>query len=145
MRNVSLKSCTENRNTHFMFNLFFFFLFFPSENRVAYEIMWKNTSTAGKVTMTIWFMLFAYWIPKATQTHSEYVILTAFPLKQRLHTPLTPQCYVICRLPVLLFTRYFALLFCKRCLFANHERQYETKKKSAICTGRHYLTFRKHT
>ena len=27
----------------------------------------------------------ACWIPKATNTHSEYVILIAFPLQQRLH------------------------------------------------------------
>jgi len=28
---------------------------------------------------------FAYWIPKATNTHSEYVMLIAFPLQQWLH------------------------------------------------------------
>ena len=33
MRNLSDKSCRENRNTHFMFNNFFF------ENIVPYEIM----------------------------------------------------------------------------------------------------------
>jgi len=27
----------------------------------------------------------AFWISKATNTHSEYVILTAFPLQQWLH------------------------------------------------------------
>jgi hypothetical protein len=27
----------------------------------------------------------AFWKPKATDTHSEYVILTAFPLQQWLH------------------------------------------------------------
>jgi len=31
-------------------------------------------------------MRFACWIPKATNTHSEYVIVTAFPLQQLLHT-----------------------------------------------------------
>ena len=30
--------------------------------------------------MAIWRMRIACWIPKATNTHSEYVILTAFPL-----------------------------------------------------------------
>jgi len=30
-------------------------------------------------------MRIACWIPKATDTHSEYVILSAFPLQQRLH------------------------------------------------------------
>jgi hypothetical protein len=35
--------------------------------------------------MTIWLMRLAYWIRKATNTHSEYVILIALPLKQWLH------------------------------------------------------------
>jgi len=35
--------------------------------------------------MTIWCMRFAFWIPKATYTYSEYVILIAFPLQQWLH------------------------------------------------------------
>jgi len=37
MRNFSDKSCRENQNKRFKFNNFFFF-----ENRVVYEIMWKN-------------------------------------------------------------------------------------------------------
>jgi len=32
--------------------------------------------------MTIWRMRTACWIPKATETHSEYVILEAFPGQQ---------------------------------------------------------------
>ena len=35
--------------------------------------------------MTTWRMRIACWIPKATNTHSEYVILTVFPLQQWLH------------------------------------------------------------
>ena len=31
--------------------------------------------------MTIWGMRIACWIPKATNTHSEYVMLIAFPLQ----------------------------------------------------------------
>jgi hypothetical protein len=33
----------------------------------------------------VWCMRFACWIPKATDTHSEYVILIAFPTQQWLH------------------------------------------------------------
>ena len=33
---------------------------------------------------TIWRMRFACWITKATDTHSEYVILIAFPHQQLL-------------------------------------------------------------
>ena len=35
--------------------------------------------------MTIWRMRLAWWITKATDTHSEYVILNTFPLEQWLH------------------------------------------------------------
>jgi hypothetical protein len=35
--------------------------------------------------MTIWRMSIACWIPKATNTHTGYVILIAFPHQQWLH------------------------------------------------------------
>jgi hypothetical protein len=35
--------------------------------------------------MTAWSMRIACWIPKATNTLSEYVMLMAFPLQQWLH------------------------------------------------------------
>ena len=35
--------------------------------------------------MTKWRMCIACWIPKATDTYSEYVIFIAFPLQQWLH------------------------------------------------------------
>ena len=38
-----------------------------------------------KPQMTIWHMRIVCGIPKATNTHSEYVILIAFPLQQLLH------------------------------------------------------------
>jgi len=34
----------------------------------------------------VWHIRNACWITKATDTHSEYVILIAFPLEQWLHT-----------------------------------------------------------
>jgi hypothetical protein len=52
--------------------------------------------------MTIWRMCIACWIPKATNTHSQYVILIAFALQQPLHERAT-RYYVIRTLPVLLF------------------------------------------
>jgi len=48
-------------------------------------------------------MHYACWIPKATNTHSAYVILIAFP---RLHGYTSvPKCYPTRALPVLLFFR----------------------------------------
>ena len=76
MRNVSDKSCRENQNTRFVFCIFFF------ENRAVYEIMWKNILQRGRPKMTIWRMRIACWIPKATNTYSEYVIFISFPLQQ---------------------------------------------------------------
>jgi hypothetical protein len=72
MRNVSDKICTENQNTHFMFNNFF------PENLAVYEIMWKNTLEPDSPQMTIRRTRIACWIAKATDTHSEYVILLLF-------------------------------------------------------------------
>jgi len=37
--------------------------------------MWKNMVQPDKPHMTIWRMLIGCWIPKAKNTHSEYVIL----------------------------------------------------------------------
>ena len=34
---------------------------------------------------TIWRVRIPYWMTKATNTHSEYVTLIAFPLQQWLH------------------------------------------------------------
>jgi len=48
------------------------------ENRAVYEIMWKNIVQPDRLQMTIWRMRIACWIPKATDTHLEYVILIAF-------------------------------------------------------------------
>ena len=52
------------------------------EIRAVYEIMWANNVEPDRTQMTIWRMRIACWIPEATKTHSEYVILNAFPLRQ---------------------------------------------------------------
>jgi len=48
--------------------------------------------------MTTQRMRFERWIPKATNTHSQYVIINAFPLQQWLHESTavlrTPPCFV---------------------------------------------------
>ena len=60
---------------------FFFFKYCA-----VYEIMWKEFSRAGQATdKKKWRMRFACSIAKATNTHSDCVILIAFPLQQRLH------------------------------------------------------------
>jgi hypothetical protein len=80
MRNISDKLCGENQNTHFRFSNFFF-----SRKSYLYEIIWKNIVEPGKQQMTIWRMRTAFWIPKATNTHSEYVTRISFPLQPWFH------------------------------------------------------------
>jgi hypothetical protein len=55
------------------------------ENCTLYEIMWKNIVQAGRLQMTVWHMRIVRWMHKASNAHSEYVMLIAFPLKQWLH------------------------------------------------------------
>jgi len=56
------------------------------ENCVIYEITLKNSLDPGRPQITKWRMRIACWILKAadthTHTHTEYVILIAFPLQQ---------------------------------------------------------------
>jgi hypothetical protein len=47
--------------------------------------MWKNIVDPERSQMAIRRMRIACWIPKATDTHSEYTIFIAFPQQQRLH------------------------------------------------------------
>jgi len=81
MRNVSEKFVEEIK-THNLCSITFFFF---SENRALYEIMWKNIVEPDKPRMIIWRVRIARWITKATDTHSAYVILIAFPLQKWLH------------------------------------------------------------
>ena len=82
IRNVSDKLCTVNQNTHFVFSNS------PPpapENLTVYEIMWKTIVEQDRPHMTMWHMCIACWIPKATHTRSQCVILIAFRLHQWLH------------------------------------------------------------
>ena len=83
----------EKLETHFMSNNFF------PENRAGYEIMWKNIVQPDKPQMATWRMPIVCWITKATNTHSEYVILTAFPPQQWLHerASMLRLTYIACR------------------------------------------------
>jgi hypothetical protein len=57
--------------------------FFPLENLAVYEITWKNIVQLSR-PRTLRLRI-ARWIPKSTNTHSDYVILAAYPLWQFLH------------------------------------------------------------
>ena len=87
MRNISEKICRENQNI--LCSIIFF-----SENRAVYEIMWKNIVQSDRVQMTIWRMRVAFWIPEATDTHSEYVILLLSTATVAARTHLNVTLYV---------------------------------------------------
>jgi hypothetical protein len=59
--------------THILGLITFFFFF---ENRAVYEIMWKSIVVCGRPQISIWRI--ACWIPKATNTHTGFVIFIAF-------------------------------------------------------------------
>ena len=59
----------------------FDFLKYPA----SFEVTWKDIVQLDRPQMTIWRMRIVWWITKATNTHSEYVVLIAFPLQQWLH------------------------------------------------------------
>jgi hypothetical protein len=55
--------------------------------------MWKNIVEWGRPQMTIWRMRIACWLPKATNTHTQYVTFTAYPLQQWLGERVSMICY----------------------------------------------------
>jgi len=80
MRNVSEKNFWENlkQTVYFLRHIFF-------EIRAFCEIRQKNIVEPGRPQSTTWCMRIACWVPRATNTHPECVILIAFPLQQWLH------------------------------------------------------------
>ena len=91
----SRKNCRENQNTYFRLNDFFF-----RKSRREWDNVEKH-GTAGQATddNVIRCMRIAYWILKATNTHSEYVIIIAFPLQQWLYQrpSILRYTYMACR------------------------------------------------
>jgi hypothetical protein len=58
---------------------------FFGANHAVYDIILKNTTEPDRPQMTVWHMGIACWIPKATNTYSEYVIFIACSLQQWLN------------------------------------------------------------
>ena len=55
------------------------------DNRAVFEIIWKNILEPGRTQVTIRRMRIARCIRKATNTHTEHVILVAFRLQEWLY------------------------------------------------------------
>jgi hypothetical protein len=78
MRNVLDNDCRMNQNTYFVLRNFFLILPF-----VRY--VEKYCRAGQQAQMAIRRVRVSRWIPKFTDTHSEYVILIPYPLQQWLH------------------------------------------------------------
>jgi len=89
----------QNSKHTFHVQQFFFF------NCAIYDIMWKKVAERGKPQMTIWLMRIACWIHKATNTHTEYKILIAFPtatVVARMHASVIHYTYIACLVIIVL-------------------------------------------
>jgi len=96
--------------------------------------MWKNIVEPDRPQMAIWRMRIACWITNATNTHSEYVILIAYPLQQWLHERalVLRYMYIACRVssPV----RKHSLVITERhCFhFTSIKKPHRTKKRRIL-------------
>jgi hypothetical protein len=79
----------EKIKTHFMVNSFFF----RKSCRLGDNVEKYGTATQATDDNIIRRMRFACWITKATDTHSEYVIIIAFPRQQWLRERTSMLCH----------------------------------------------------
>jgi hypothetical protein len=113
MRNVSGQNCRENQNTNFVFNAFF---------RISCHL-WDNVGKCCRPKEAtkdniIRRMHFECWVTKATDTHSEYVILIAFPRQQwlRERTSMLRHTYMACHVTFMDINNFSAMnvfVFCR--------------------------------
>jgi hypothetical protein len=87
IRNVAYKSCSENQNTHFIFNNYF--------SRQMCRL-WNNVENYGTARQTtehkmIRRVRFECWVIKATEIHSEHFLL----LRNKNGYVKAPHCYVL--------------------------------------------------
>jgi hypothetical protein len=90
--------------------------------------MSKNVVEWDRPKMKIWRTRIACWIPKTTNTHSQYVILIAFPLQQWLYerAPMLHYKYIV----------LFALRSTERDMIEN---VYWSFMKSNLCSCRIFM------
>ena len=101
----------EKIKTHILCSVTFIFFF---ENRTVYEKMWKNIVKRGRPQMAICYVRIACWIPKATNTHIEYVILIVFPQQLWLNERASMLCYTyIVRLVYVGKLRHYKTNICR--------------------------------
>ena len=87
--------------------------------------MLENITEPNRPQMTIQRVRVACWITKATDTHSEYLIVIASPLQQwlRERAPVFRYTYIACLVGVNVSYNYF-LLFPISLFFSKNAGQY---------------------
>ena len=105
IRNVSTKSCRENRN-----NVLCSVTFFP-DNHAIYEIMSKNIAEPES-QQTIWSMRTAWWITKATRAQAHALASTPTPTHTHAHAQKYTYCLSMARIS---WTR-LSVTWCIHCL-----------------------------
>ena len=90
--------------------------------------MWKNVLKSQADHVTIWRMHIAYQIPKATDTHTEYVILIALPLQQwlRERTSMLSYTYIACLVCYLASQRRWIVVRALNCMHQNGRHAWST-------------------
>jgi hypothetical protein len=78
MKHIS-KRFVDKFKTHSLFSIIVL------ENPAVAEIRWNSIVEPNRPQLAIRCMRISCWIPKAKNTHSQYVTLTAFPPQQWLH------------------------------------------------------------
>jgi len=116
MGNVSDKSCRESKNSCFKYNNFFPRKWCPIRDTE------EKYGTVRQVTddNIIRRMRISCWVTKATDIHSEYVIILAFPQVKWLFK--APQYWVIRTFPVSLYEYFTLLRSVTHCSRACHQR-----------------------
>ena len=68
MKNVSTKLVEEIKE-YILFSITFL-----KKIRTVWEIMWKYTIQPDRPHLTVWLMRIAFWITKATHTHTNHIV-----------------------------------------------------------------------
>jgi hypothetical protein len=93
--------------------------------KIKTQILWSKTFFENRAAYEMWKTLYSRtcWIPKATNTHSQYAVLITFPLQQRLHERTSTLRYTYVASPVI---NYFMPKFTDPAATVNY-RQYPPK------------------
>jgi hypothetical protein len=131
MRNITDYGCGEYLNTHLCSVTFFF-----RKKRADCELKWKNILKPGRPQITVWRTRIACWIPKATNTHPEYVMLIAFSRHQWLYERVLLLHYTYFARFVVCFSHWLVIL-----ILFSHDRSNWSFPSLSSTTFQNFMVF----